>query len=147
MHGIMKHWFDMEAKQHGSAINHPFVQKHVNGYEELKAKVQEQTWEHIIESSGVTKERIIELAEILAKAKNAVFAWALGLTMHSFATDNISQVANLALLRRFVVTLLYKVLGKWVQIHLFCQVEIFTVRILSVLKSCGALNFRVGKGI
>ncbi|MCM3602358.1 FdhF/YdeP family oxidoreductase [Robertmurraya korlensis] len=102
MYGIMKHWFDMEAKQQGSAINLPFVQEHVNGYEELKAKVQEQTWQNIIESSGVTKERIIELAEILAKAKNAVFAWALGLTMHSFATDNISQVANLALLRGFL---------------------------------------------
>jgi molybdopterin-dependent oxidoreductase alpha subunit len=102
MHGIMKHWFDMEAEQHGSAINHMFVQEHVNGYEELKAKVHEQTWEHIIASSGVTKERIIELAVILAKAKNAVFAWALGLTMHSFATDNISQVANLALLRGFL---------------------------------------------
>ncbi len=102
MHGIMKHWFDMEAMRHGSAINHQFVQEHVNGYEELKAKVQEQTWEHIIESSGITKERIIELAEILANAQNAVFAWALGLTMHSFATDNISQVANLALLRGFL---------------------------------------------
>jgi molybdopterin-dependent oxidoreductase alpha subunit len=102
MHGIMKHWFDMEKIQHGSAINHEFVGKHVNGYEELKANVQEQTWEHIVESSGVSKERIIELAEILAKAKNAVFAWALGLTMHSFATDNISQVANLALLRGFL---------------------------------------------
>jgi molybdopterin-dependent oxidoreductase alpha subunit len=102
MHGIMKHWFDMEKIQHGSAINHEFVGKHVNGYEELKANVQEQTWEHIVESSGVSKERIVELAEILAKAKNAVFAWALGLTMHSFATDNISQVANLALLRGFL---------------------------------------------
>lgn len=102
MHGIMKHWFDMEAKLHGSAINHEFVSKHVNGYEELKLIVQEQSWDQIIESSGVSKERIIELAEILAKAKNAVFAWALGLTMHSFATDNISQVANLALLRGFL---------------------------------------------
>jgi molybdopterin-dependent oxidoreductase alpha subunit len=102
MHGIMKRWFDMEAVEHGSAINHEFVQKHVNHYEELKEKVQEQTWDHIVESSGVSKERIIELADILAKAKNAVFAWALGLTMHSFATDNISQVANLALLRGFL---------------------------------------------
>lgn len=102
MHGIMKRWFDMEAVEHGSAINHEFVQKHVNHYEELKEKVQEQTWDHIVESSGVSKQRIIELADILAKAKNAVFAWALGLTMHSFATDNISQVANLALLRGFL---------------------------------------------
>lgn len=102
MHGIMKHWFDMDETLHGSAINHEFVEKHVNGYEELKATVQAQTWEHITKSSGVSKARIIELAEILAKAKNAVFAWALGLTMHSFATDNISQVANLALLRGFL---------------------------------------------
>ncbi|MBO9128565.1 FdhF/YdeP family oxidoreductase [Bacillus sp. 165] len=102
MHGIMKHWFEMEEKEHGSAINHEFVKKHVKDYEELKANVQEQTWDHIIESSGISKERIIELAEMLAKAKNAVFAWALGLTMHSFATDNISQVANLALLRGFL---------------------------------------------
>ena len=99
MHGIMKHWFDMEEKAYGSAINHEFVEEHVNGYEELKKKVQDQSWEDIIESSGVSNERIIELAELLANSKNAVYAWALGLTMHSFATDNISQVANLALLR------------------------------------------------
>jgi molybdopterin-dependent oxidoreductase alpha subunit len=102
MHGIMKHWFDMEKVKRGSAINHSFVLAHVNGYEELKHTVRKQSWDHIVESSGVTKERIIELAEILAKAQNAVFAWAMGLTMHSFATDNISQVANLALLRGFL---------------------------------------------
>ncbi|MEH7336859.1 FdhF/YdeP family oxidoreductase [Neobacillus drentensis] len=99
MHGIIKHWFSMEENQYGSAINHEFIEAHVHGYEELKKKVQEQRWESIVESSGVPKERIIELAELLAKSKNAVYAWALGLTMHSFATDNISQVANLALLR------------------------------------------------
>jgi molybdopterin-dependent oxidoreductase alpha subunit len=102
MHGIMKHWFEMEEKQHGSAINHEFVNEHVNGYEDIKANVDAQSWDEIIKSSGVTKERIIELAELLANSKNAVFAWALGLTMHSFATDNISQVANLALLRGFL---------------------------------------------
>lgn len=99
MHGIMKHWFDMEEKTHGSAINHEFVAAHVNGLVELKKQVQNQSWAAIMESSGVSKERIIELAELLARSKNAVYAWALGLTMHSFATDNISQVANLALLR------------------------------------------------
>jgi molybdopterin-dependent oxidoreductase alpha subunit len=102
MHGIMKYWFEMEEKKHGSAINHEFVKEHVNGYEDLKAAVQTHSWDEIITSSGITKERIIELAELLANSKNAVFAWALGLTMHSFATDNISQVANLALLRGYL---------------------------------------------
>ncbi|MFN7253468.1 MAG: FdhF/YdeP family oxidoreductase [Anaerobacillus sp.] len=102
MHGIMKHWFEMEEKVHGSAINHDFVQNHVKHYEELKAHVKAQSWDEIVKSSGISKNRIIELSELLANSKNAVFAWALGLTMHSFATDNISQVANLALLRGYI---------------------------------------------
>ncbi|CEG25433.1 FdhF/YdeP family oxidoreductase [Bacillus sp. B-jedd] len=99
MHGIMKHWFEMEEIKQGSAVNHEFVNEHVNGYAELVSHVQQQSWEEIEKSSGVTKARIVELAELLANSKNAVYAWAMGLTMHSFATDNISQVANLALLR------------------------------------------------
>ena len=99
MHGIMKHWFEMEDKKPGSAIDHEFVKDHVNNFEELKAKVEEQSWDHILESSGIAKEDIIEFAEMIAKSKSGVHVWALGLTMHKHATDNISQVANLALLR------------------------------------------------
>lgn len=102
MHGMMKHWFEMEEKAHGSAINHDFVENHVNDYDEIKTHVKAQSWDEIVASSGVSKDRIIELSELLAHSKNAVFAWSLGLTMHSFATDNISQVANLALLRGFI---------------------------------------------
>src|SRR5699024_8370711 len=99
MHGVMKHWFDLEAKRPGSAINHEFVKEHVNNYEDLKANVQAQSWDEIVASSGISKERIIELSNIVAKSKNGVMVWALGLTMHKHATDNISQVWNLALLR------------------------------------------------
>lgn len=102
MHGIMKHWFEMEEKEYGSAINHDFVKAHVNGYEALKAKVAEYSWEQLEKSSGISKERMYELAKLLAKAKSAVFVWSMGLTMHRFATDNISQVVNLALLRGFL---------------------------------------------
>ncbi|WP_456276122.1 FdhF/YdeP family oxidoreductase [Bacillus sp. AK128] len=99
MYGIMKHWFYMEEDEANSALNHDFINQHVNGLEEIKQKIDDYSWEDIEKSSGVTKERIIELAKLLAASKNAVYVWAMGLTMHSFATDNISQVSNLALLR------------------------------------------------
>ena len=99
MHGVMKHWFDLEEQNEGSAVNHEFVNEHVNNYEDLKANVQSQSWDEIVQSSGVDKEQIIELSNSLAKAKTGVMVWALGLTMHKHATDNISQVSNLALLR------------------------------------------------
>ncbi|UVI30797.1 FdhF/YdeP family oxidoreductase [Paenibacillus spongiae] len=102
MHGVMKHWFAMEAERPGSAVDHAFVEAHVNGYEALKAHVERQEWEQLEMSSGLSRARIAEFAEILAHAKSAVFVWSMGLTQHRFGTDNISQVANLALLRGFL---------------------------------------------
>ena len=102
MHGIMKHWFLIEEEEHGAAIDHAFVEQHVNGYEQLKETVLAYEWEQLEISSGLTKERMKELAVLLAKSKSAVFVWSMGLTQHRFGTDNISQVANLALLRGFL---------------------------------------------
>ncbi|MEJ8765543.1 FdhF/YdeP family oxidoreductase [Oceanobacillus sp. HCA-5259] len=102
MHGIMKHWFEMEENVPGSALDHEFIAEHVNGLEELKQKVVAYDWETLEASSGITKERMLELAQLLAKSKSAVFVWSMGLTQHRFGTDNVSQVANLALLRGFL---------------------------------------------
>ncbi|OCT16216.1 formate dehydrogenase [Paenibacillus pectinilyticus] len=102
MNGIMKVWFEMEEREPGSAIDHAFVQAHTNGYEQLRAHVAQQDWTTLTQSSGLTRERISELAALLARAASAVFVWSMGLTQHRFGTDNISQVANLALLRGFL---------------------------------------------
>ncbi|PLR76617.1 formate dehydrogenase [Bacillus sp. V3-13] len=102
MNGVMKHWIEMEEKRPGSAIDHQFVNEHTNGYEELKNHIIKQDWEQLEKSSGVTRERMLEFAELLAGSKSAVFVWSMGLTQHRFATDNISQVANLAMLRGFI---------------------------------------------
>ncbi|NDI36146.1 FdhF/YdeP family oxidoreductase [Chengkuizengella sediminis] len=102
MNGIIKHWLEMEAKTPGTAINHDFVEKHVQGYENLKNHVQREKWDEIVSSSGISHQRIIQLAEVLANAKSAVFVWSMGLTQHRFGSDNISQIANLALLQGFI---------------------------------------------
>ncbi len=102
MHGIMKHWFEMEEVNPGSALDHQFINEHVNGLEELREKVMTYDWNVLEKSSGISKERMFELAQLLAKSKSAVFVWSMGLTQHRFGTDNVSQVANLALLRGFL---------------------------------------------
>ncbi|MDO3678796.1 FdhF/YdeP family oxidoreductase [Paenibacillus ehimensis] len=102
MNGVMKHWFEMEEADPGSAVDHDFVRTHTNGYEELRAHVMRQDWTLLESSSGLSRERMGEFARLLAAAKSAVFVWSMGLTQHRFGTDNISQVANLALLRGFL---------------------------------------------
>lgn len=102
MNGVMKHWFEMEEKEKGSAIDYNFVEAHTNGFNQLQEHVKKQDWDILEKSSGLTKERMAEFAELLASAKSAVFVWSMGLTQHRFGTDNISQVANLAMLRGFI---------------------------------------------
>lgn len=102
MNGVMKHWFEMEEEFPGSAIDHEFIKAHTNGLAELKKHVQKQDWALLEKSSGLSKERMHEFAVLLAKSKSGVFVWSMGLTQHRFGTDNISQVANLAMLRGFL---------------------------------------------
>lgn len=102
MNGIMKHMFEMEEQSPGSAIDRAFLEAHTNGLDQLKVHVMQYEWETLEKSSGITRERMYQLAKILVGAKSGVFVWSMGLTQHRFGTDNISQVANLALLRGFL---------------------------------------------
>jgi molybdopterin-dependent oxidoreductase alpha subunit len=102
MNGVMKRWFEMEQQVPGSAINHSFVREHTDGLEELRSHVMKYDWETLETHSGISRERMCEFAELLAKANSAVFVWSMGLTQHRFGTDNVSQVVNLALLRGFL---------------------------------------------
>ncbi|MBU9712617.1 FdhF/YdeP family oxidoreductase [Evansella tamaricis] len=102
MNGVMKHWFEMEELVPGSAIDHQFVNEHTKGFQQLKEHVRNQDWETLEKSSGLTKDRMLEFAQLLAKSQSGVFIWSMGLTQHRFGTDNISQVANLAMLRGFL---------------------------------------------
>jgi len=102
MNGVIKTWFEMEEERPGSAIDESFVREHTTGLEELKVHALQQDWELLERSSGLSRARIREFAELLARSKSGVFVWSMGLTQHRFGTDNITQVVNLALLRGFL---------------------------------------------
>jgi molybdopterin-dependent oxidoreductase alpha subunit len=102
MNGVIKHWLDMEKEETGSAIDLDFVHHHTTGFEDLKAHVEKLEWTELEKSAGVSRERMKEFAKLLAQAKSGVFVWSMGLTQHRFGSDNVSQVANLAMLRGFI---------------------------------------------
>lgn len=102
MNGVMKIWFEMEEAAPGSAIDRAFVEAHTTGLASLRDHVKSLEWADVEMSSGLMQARIREFAELLARSRSGVFVWSMGLTQHKFGTDNISQVANLALLRGFL---------------------------------------------
>ncbi|HEY4553849.1 MAG TPA: molybdopterin-dependent oxidoreductase, partial [Bacillaceae bacterium] len=58
MNGVIKHWFEMEEEQPGSAIDLDFIREHANGMENLKSHVEALEWAELEKSSGITRERM-----------------------------------------------------------------------------------------
>ncbi len=75
-----------------------FVRDRTQGFEEMKAVVEEYTPEYVSEITGIPAQQIIDVARIYAGAKNAAILYCMGITQHISGTDNVKSLANLAML-------------------------------------------------
>jgi molybdopterin-dependent oxidoreductase alpha subunit len=80
-------------------LDHDFIAQHTTGFQELRAALEQQSWEELEERSGVIRDQMLRFAEIYAEAKDAVLIWSMGLTQHHFGVENVKAVVNLALAR------------------------------------------------
>jgi len=91
--GIMK--IILEA----DAIDREFIEQHTACFEELAAHIKAVAWTDILAESGISQEQLQEAADIVMRSRNMVICWAMGLTQHRNAVENIREVVNLLLLR------------------------------------------------
>ena len=73
-----------------------------NGFTEFKSDIDNTAWHDITERSGVSKQSIVQAAQLYINAEHAVFAWGMGITHHKHGCDNVEYIANLALLRGMI---------------------------------------------
>lgn len=93
--------WDRQAQAQGDApvLDHDFIREHTNGIEEYLSAVEQTSWEHIIQQSGLSLEEIEVLARMYRRAERVVMCWAMGLTQHRHSVYTIQEVVNLQLLR------------------------------------------------
>ncbi|MFT5223724.1 MAG: molybdopterin-dependent oxidoreductase alpha subunit, partial [Glaciecola sp.] len=96
--GVQKALFALDLEQPG-AIDRAYLAEHVDGVETLEAHLDEVDWADLERGAGVGREHMLALAATLARRRNIIFCWAMGLTQHEHAVGTIQQVVNLALLR------------------------------------------------
>ena len=72
------------------------------GFAEWREDIEAQDWPTIAAQSGVARADIERVAALYAKAKNAVFAWGMGVTHHIHGCDTVEYIAGLALLRGMI---------------------------------------------
>jgi molybdopterin-dependent oxidoreductase alpha subunit len=87
----------LKALIESDRISHEFLQAHVEGVPQALDYAKTIEWSELIRESGVDQTAIEKTAQLLANAKQAIFAWAMGLTHHQWGVDNILALCNVAL--------------------------------------------------
>ncbi len=81
------------------ALDREFIRERSDGFEALAASLSEVSWDAIIEQSGIAREQIEQLAELIAANDRIIACWAMGLTQHKHAVATIQDLVNLLLMR------------------------------------------------
>lgn len=81
------------------AVDQAFVDAHTSGFEGFQEAVQREDKVNLLYQCGLTAEQIEPLLGWLAGSQRIIFCWAMGLTQHVNAVDNIKALVNTCLLR------------------------------------------------
>jgi len=90
--GVIKHLLDTNN------FNSKFIQSHTIQFEQLKSHLESFSWDQAVLDSGISKEVIIQFAEMCSDSTATIACWAMGLTQHRNGVAVIQEVVNLLLL-------------------------------------------------
>ena len=91
----------MKAEQHepGSVFDHAFIQKQTNDFEAFLTELKSLDRARALSDCGIPEEQVKEVAQLLIHHDKIISCWAMGLTQHKHAVNNIREVVNMHLLR------------------------------------------------
>jgi molybdopterin-dependent oxidoreductase alpha subunit len=97
--GIMKHVLDEERLAPGRILDHSFIRTHTLGFDDLREDLARTPWSAIVEQTGLREEEIRAAGDVYVRSGATILCWAMGLTQHENAVDNVIACSNLLLLR------------------------------------------------
>jgi molybdopterin-dependent oxidoreductase alpha subunit len=99
LQGVIRELLEEEGRRPGEVLAHDFITARTEGFEALRESAFETPWEELVEQSGISREMIRRVAEMVMHSERIIVTWAMGLTQHRNAVANIQEIVNLVLLR------------------------------------------------
>ena len=84
---IEKNWIDRD-----------YIEKYSEGFDGFKEHVAKFTLDNVEEETGISKERVLELAEIIHNGKKVSFWWTMGVNQGYQAVRTAQAIINLAVM-------------------------------------------------
>ncbi|CVI71678.1 Nitrate reductase [Clostridiales bacterium CHKCI001] len=79
-------------------LDHKFIEEHTEKFEEFKQFVKNYTLERAAAGTGLSKEQILELVELIHNGKRVSFWWTMGVNQGYEAVRTAQAIINLALM-------------------------------------------------
>lgn len=83
----------------GGIFDHAFIEDHTDGYNLFLNDLKKYDYNVCVEKSGVSDQIITKIVTKIIKHERIIICWAMGLTQHENAVDNIRELVNLLLLK------------------------------------------------
>lgn len=96
---LLKMLLIREEQNPGTVLDHDFITGKTDGFQSLVADLNTYALPDLIARSGVPTEKVEIAAQWLAATNRIIVCWAMGLTQHLNAVDNIREIVNLLLLK------------------------------------------------
>ena len=96
---IMKLLLEKEQEVPGSVFDHDFIKEKTQGYDEFIADLEKYSIPDLLPQTGLQLDEIQAAANMIASKKKIIICWAMGLTQHKNAVDNIREFVNILLLK------------------------------------------------
>lgn len=75
-----------------------FLKNRVNGFDDYKESLKKFTLEYAEKTTGISKNKLMKIAEMIHESKSTVVLWAMGVTQHSGGSDTSTAISNLLLI-------------------------------------------------
>ena len=93
---------ERENSSPGTVLDHDFLNSSTQGLAGYQAAAAELDWAQVIDATGLTREQIEKVADLMVASKGTVICWAMGLTQHPHSVATLKEVVNVLLLRGMI---------------------------------------------
>jgi molybdopterin-dependent oxidoreductase alpha subunit len=76
-----------------------FIARHTTGFELFAADLRAESWDVLVEESGVARDQIERLAQVFISGKRVICTWGMGLTQHKNSVQTVTMLSNLMMMR------------------------------------------------
>ncbi len=87
------------SKKDTSVLDQEFIDAKTDGFETYQNELDKLDSDSLISRTGLKQEQIEEFVDLVSKRNKIIACWAMGLTQHVNAVDNIQEIVNLLLLK------------------------------------------------